>query len=223
MTQAPTPPVRLAMLACASLRKQDRNPNEMSKAEFASLRAAIRTLGFLDPLLVAPNADGTHDVMDGHHRLAAAIEEGIDPLPCVVTTSRSKDVVDAIQLALNKNRGRIRLDIAEQILRELSDEGWGPEELQATGFSSDEIAELLKGADADADTAAKAGKAQSIGDMLGGEGADRPWSLEVRFSTQAELSEVKRALKKASGKSKDESLGLLYLLQMKGEEESDAQ
>ena len=216
-----TPHVRFAMLSCASLVKQARNPNEMSAQEFENLRAAIRTLGFLDPLLVAPNADGTHDVMDGHHRLAAAIEEGIDPLPCVVTTTRSKDVVDAIQLALNKNRGRVRLDLAEQILRELSDEGWSVEEMQATGYAPDEIEALLK--DAHAPDEKPKGKPQSLGDMLGEGGADRPWTLELKFATQAELTEVKRALKKASGKSKDESLGVLHLLQMKDEESDAAQ
>lgn len=216
-----TPQVRFAMLATATLNKQPRNPNEMTPQEYDNLRAAIRTLGFLDPLLVAPAPDGTHDILDGHHRLAAALDEGIDPLPCVVTTTRAKDVVDAIQLSMNRNRGRVRLDIAEQILRELSDEGWSVEEMQATGYAPDEIEALLK--DAHAPDEKPKGKPQSLGDMLGEGGADRPWSLELRFSTQAELTEVKRALKKASGKSKDESLGVLHLLKMKDEESDAAQ
>lgn len=206
------------MLPCASLVGQARNPNELGPAEFKNLCAAIRTLGFLDPILVSPNADGTHSILDGHHRLRAAIEEGVDPVPCIVTLSRSRDVVDAIQLSMAKNRGRVRLDIAEQILKELAEEGWSTEEMQSTGYSPDEIDALLSKTNAEVEKASK-GKAQSINEALDEGGADRPWTLELKFVTQAQLTEVKRALKKASGRAKDESLGLLHLLKMRDEEE----
>lgn len=117
-----------------------------------------------------------------------------------------------------KNRGRVRLDIAEQILKELAEEGWSTEEMQSTGYSPDEIDALLSKTNAEVEKASK-GKAQSINEALDEGGADRPWTLELKFVTQAQLTEVKRALKKASGRAKDESLGLLHLLKMRDEEE----
>jgi ParB/RepB/Spo0J family partition protein len=213
--------IRYEVVPCAKIRRQSRNPNQMTAEEFALLRASFKQFGFLDPLLVFERPDGEFELLDGHHRLDAAIAEGFTELPCVITDKRSKDAVDAIQLAMNRNRGRVRLDIAEQILRELREEGWGIEEMAATGFSEAEINDMLLEADKEADKAAKS-KPKSIGDVLGESGADRPWTLELKFTTQAELTEVKRALKKASGGAKDESLGVLHLLRMQKEEEEDA-
>lgn len=209
--------IELKTLPLASLRGQVRNPNRMTKEEFSNLRASIRTLGFLDPPLVFLGPDG-YELLDGHHRKDAAIEEGLTEVPCIVTATKEKSVVDMIQLAMNHNRGRVQLDIAEQILRELTMDGYMPDELQATGFSPDEIEDLLSRASKEA--AGASGKATSLTDAMNANetGADRPWTIELRFATQAELTEVKRALKKASGKAKDESLGLLHMLRMKEEE-----
>jgi hypothetical protein len=54
-------------------------------AENASLQDSIRDFGILTPLVVTPNADGWHTVIDGQRRLACAKKLHLTMVPCVIT------------------------------------------------------------------------------------------------------------------------------------------
>jgi hypothetical protein len=61
--------------------------------------------GLCQPLFVARRADGGLYVVDGQHRLAAAVKRGdIPQLPCVVTHFESSDLEAAAFVALNQQR-----------------------------------------------------------------------------------------------------------------------
>ena len=52
--------------------------------------ASVRELGILTPLRVTPDGDG-YRVIEGHRRLAAAIEAGLAEVPCDIATDRADD------------------------------------------------------------------------------------------------------------------------------------
>lgn len=199
--------ISLITIPPTQLRRQMVNPNEMTTDEIDALEKSVRRFGMIDPLIVQPCEDGlTYDILDGHHRLEVALRVGIVDIPCVVVDGYRHDEVNALQLALNKNRGHTRLDVAETILKELVDCGWERSELAVTGFSDDELARML---DEAADQTAKAAKAVTV-DAPTVE--DRPFAMELKFHTQEQLRAVRKALRRSSGELKDESLGMLNML-----------
>ncbi len=69
------------------------------------LVSSIREHGLLEPLVVAPGLGrGRWEVVSGHRRLAAAIEIGLDRVPCVVREFASED--DRRRAVLESNRQR---------------------------------------------------------------------------------------------------------------------
>jgi ParB family chromosome partitioning protein len=52
--------------------------------------ASVRELGILTPLRVTPDGGG-YRVIEGHRRLAAAIEAGLDQVPCDIAADRAED------------------------------------------------------------------------------------------------------------------------------------
>ncbi|MFP5377011.1 MAG: ParB/RepB/Spo0J family partition protein [Acidimicrobiia bacterium] len=52
--------------------------------DVSDIVATIPTHGILEPLVVAPQDDGTYLIVAGHRRHAAATKAGLDSLPCVV-------------------------------------------------------------------------------------------------------------------------------------------
>jgi ParB family chromosome partitioning protein len=69
--------------------------------------ASIKNRGVLIPILVTPNLDGGHDVLDGQRRTLGAIEAGQETIPAIVTSSREPidRVVD--QLIVNDHRAAL--------------------------------------------------------------------------------------------------------------------
>ena len=74
--------------------------------------------GLCQPLFVARRSDGGHYVVDGQHRLAAAIMRGdIPQLPCVVSHFESADLEAAAFVALNQQRRPLsKLDLFKAAL-----------------------------------------------------------------------------------------------------------
>jgi ParB family chromosome partitioning protein len=199
---APTP----VSLPIAELHPATRNPNVMSEEQVAMLRAAIRREGFLQPVLVARRTAG-YEIIDGHHRTRAASEEGMVEVPGVVLENMPPDRAEALRLAMNRLRGDVDLAVASQIITDLSASGWKMEELLYTGFSSEEIDDLLAAA------------RHTTADDLLGQAVDVPadvdappgeYVLELRFTARDEFAAAKRQLKKLG--SGDMTTGLLRLL-----------
>src|SRR5947209_8006560 len=59
--------------------------------EDAALLASVRKFGVLIPLLVGPEVNGGHVIIDGHRRVACARLLGLPIVPCRVANSPAPD------------------------------------------------------------------------------------------------------------------------------------
>lgn len=82
----------------------DPNPRQPRQAfgELAELTASIREKGLLEPILVRP-IEGRYQIIAGERRYRAAIEAGLDEVPCVV---RDASDAETMELALIENLQR---------------------------------------------------------------------------------------------------------------------
>jgi hypothetical protein len=90
------------------LKPRDQNARYMSPEEYGRLKQNIATDGCLtSAILVCQNADGSLEILSGHHRCSAAIDAGIfDADVIVITTPIDEERKTAIQLAHNAVAGK---------------------------------------------------------------------------------------------------------------------
>lgn len=123
----------------ASLQPYARNARTHDSAQVAKIAASIAEFGFNNPILVN-ESDGS--IIAGHGRLMAAEMLGLDEVPVIPLGHLSDAQRRAYVLADN----RLALDAGwdEEMLAaelaELQDDGFN---LELTGFTDDEIADLL--------------------------------------------------------------------------------
>ena len=129
-----------------ALQESEWNPNEEDRQTFDALKASIRLNGLVDPLIVR-RADNS--IVGGHHRLYAVRElmaEGWE-LPCgtvpVVYVEVTEEEAKRLSLALNKIKGDPDLEKLGILLRDLRDQG-DPDSLTATGYTTQEIDDLVE-------------------------------------------------------------------------------
>ena len=205
-----TPRVVYKKLSDIKLRWPDRadNPNKMDDEKFNMLVEAMRSEGFLQPVLI--NADNL--LFDGHHRYYAAqiVGGGSDiEIPCV---EKSMDNLrgTALGIGMNRLRGELSLADTSTVLQEIArDSGYDYAELsKLSGFTPDELETLLQPIDlsdvmddAASTTAADAADAPS-----------KPFALELLLSDKASMVAARKALKKAAGAGGDLATGLLHLI-----------
>lgn len=114
------------------------NSRTHSSEQIAQIEASMREFGFTNPLLI----DTDNTIIAGHGRLMAAINLGIEEVPCVLIENftpeqRAAYVIADNKLALNAGWD---LDILRQQLELLDDFDF---DLSLTGFNTDEIADLF--------------------------------------------------------------------------------
>jgi len=119
-----------------------RNPRTHSEAQIAKLASSIVEFGWTQPILV----DGTNGIIAGHGRLAAARKLDLLEVPVIelghLTSAQKRAYVIADnRLALDAGWDEELLSLE---LAELSEAGY---DLTMTGFSNEEIEELLVGAE----------------------------------------------------------------------------
>ena len=124
-----------------------RNPRTHSDAQVAKLAASIVEFGWTNPILV----DGSQGIIAGHGRLTAARKLGLAEVPVIelghLTLAQKRAYVIADnRLALDAGWDEEMLAIE---LAELSESGY---DLTLTGFSNDEIEQLLVDAEEGAGT-----------------------------------------------------------------------
>ncbi|MBF0563107.1 MAG: site-specific DNA-methyltransferase, partial [Alphaproteobacteria bacterium] len=115
-----------------------RNARTHSDAQVAEIAGSIREFGFTNPVLVGE--DGT--LIAGHGRVLAARKLGMAEVPTIVLTGLSETQRRALVLADNRiaiNAGWDN-DLLALELGDLQDAGF---DLGLTGFTGDEIADLL--------------------------------------------------------------------------------
>lgn len=123
----------------------DRNARTHSPEQVAKIAASIAEFGFNNPILV-DGVGGT--IIAGHGRLMAARELGMAEVPVIVLSHMTDAQRRAYVLADN----RLALDagwddaVLAQEIAALQDDGF---DLTLTGFTDDELADLLEGQEAE--------------------------------------------------------------------------
>ena len=132
------------------------NARTHNKEQILKLRSSLREFGFVNPVII----DREYNVLAGHGRIMAAMEEGIAEVPCVYADHLTEAQKKAYILADN----RMALDAGwdEELLsvemQELQELGF---DLSMTGFDEKELADLfasdedVKDDDFDVDKAAE--------------------------------------------------------------------
>jgi ParB family chromosome partitioning protein len=99
----------------------DPNPHQPRQTigDLSELIASIREQGILEPILVRP-LDGRFQIIAGERRYRAAVEVGLDEIPCIVRDASDAEV---LELALIENLQRKDLSAFEEAdgLRTLAD------------------------------------------------------------------------------------------------------
>lgn len=130
----------------ANLVPYARNSRTHSAEQVAQIAASIREFGFTNPLLI----DEQGGIIAGHGRLLAAQKLGFDEVPAITLQGLSDAQKKAYVIADNKLALNAGWD--DEMLRvefmELQEMGF---DLELTGFSLDEIAELEFDSDCETD------------------------------------------------------------------------
>lgn len=198
--------MRIEEVFTQQLNPADENHNRMTTAEFEHLKRSIDKFGFVQPVLVDDDGERL-TIVDGHHRVSAAKELGLEKVLAVIREGGDDPRIVAV--ALNRIRGQLDLTGVAVLTSELVlEDGFDLDDLTVMGFSDDELRDLL--------TATQ--NSESVTDELGAasgeveeERVPKPFLLEITFRTRGELQKAKRAIKKAAGKGGDLSTGLLRL------------
>lgn len=208
MTMPPTPPS--VHVDIGVLTEPSANPNHMDSASFDLLVEAIKRVGFLQPVLVRELPDGTLVIVDGVHRVRAAKAAGLAQVSAVVVDTDEAQAA-ILQIGMNKMRGELNLSQVSEAMAALVLEGYPLADLTLTGFSSEEVDDLLAmNGKRDGDDPLDDPPPMPPDDVPA---VDRPFALELTFTTATDLKKARRGLKKAIGKGGNIGDGLLRLLE----------
>jgi ParB family chromosome partitioning protein len=160
-----TGPTHLEQLDPRNLTEHPRNART-DLGDLTGLIASITAQGVIEPLTVAPTADGGHIVIAGHRRRAAAIAAGRDTVPCVVRRDLQavddEHLVEQLGAMLSENVHRQNLDAVEEgrAVQQLIDFGLTPAAIATrTGLSRKHVAKAAGVALLDGGTAAAVSQA----------------------------------------------------------------
>lgn len=158
---------KIIMLPVTELYPHPDNPRR-ELGDLTALENSILERGVLQNLTVTPREGGGYTVLGGHRRRAAAINAGLEALPCVVIEDIS--LADQIALMLCENMQRNELTLAEQAqgVQMMIDLGIPAGEVaKKTGLSESTVRRRLKLAEFDKATLERAcSKNITIDDIL---------------------------------------------------------
>lgn len=188
------------------------NPNHMSAETYGLLVEAIRSVGFLQPVLAQEDEGGGLTIVDGFHRVKAAKEVGLPVIPVIVGDFRdTPDLARVVQIGMNRMRGELNLSAVAHEVADLAAKGWTIPQLELTGFSRSELDDLLASTRA-RDEDVLANGVGAAPDEPDEDEAPKPFVLELTFEKKEQLARAKRGLRKAAGKGRELADGLLRLL-----------
>ncbi|MFA6213564.1 MAG: ParB/Srx family N-terminal domain-containing protein [Candidatus Obscuribacterales bacterium] len=129
--------MEIKQCAISSLIPYANNARTHSDEQVAQIAASIKEFGFTNPVLT----DGDNGIIAGHGRVLAARKLGMATVPCIelshlTPTQKKAYILADNKLALNSGWDEELLKLE---LTELEDLGF---DLELTGFSLDEIADL---------------------------------------------------------------------------------
>ena len=128
----------LSYLPLRALKRAARKLRRLDPAHVREVAAAIGTLGFCDPLLIGRD----NEIIHGEIRFEAALQLGIDHVPCVRIDHLTAQEQRALRLAVNRlaEKGQWDLDALKVELEELI---LTDAPVEIVGFSGDEIDQIL--------------------------------------------------------------------------------
>lgn len=196
-----------------------RNPNKMEASVLAGLASAIDKFGFDQPVVVRPFAptevgaerpgwdgdvvtvqQGDMEMVDGHHRYRAVSELGWEEVPAIVKPLDTH-MAEVQRVSINQHRGETDLAVVADIFTDLA-EHIPLDTLTLTGFSEDEIRDLVRSTNETAEDVME-GWTETVQQPVveDEEESEDPslFALEIRFSTRANLRKVRDRLKEIAG------------------------
>lgn len=88
----------------------------LTDAEFEALRESVAERGILSPLLIVREAD-SFAVIDGGHRLRAAVQHGMTEVPCTLLEGKDEEERIALGIELNGSRRHLNNEQKRQAAR----------------------------------------------------------------------------------------------------------
>ena len=134
--------LRSDVLPVASLVPNAWNPNRVTPAVMAKIRASIERNGFVDPVTVWDDG-GTNIIIDGEHRVEAAGGLGLAEVPCTVIWGITAAQAKELTITLNELRGQPDPAKLTELLRDLTDEPPLDELLKTLPFTEDLVRTML--------------------------------------------------------------------------------
>ncbi len=209
MAKKGSAPARLEDLAGSTLVRVEEirllpgeNPNHMTEEQERLLEASVRRFGWRQPLALV--REGTQFwLADGAHRLQLAKKLGMPAVPALVKDGTVEEA-RAERLGLNRIRGTVDLGLATDELASLQNAGWALPDLEATGFTQDELDVLLAAAAAP-DVLVEAQEAE----LEPQEEQTKRYALKLVFDREEDRDRVKLRLLEAGPTAE---AGLLTLL-----------
>lgn len=131
--------MKIEVVKIDELKPAEYNPRKDLKPEdeeYQRIKKSIEMFGYVAPIIV--NKDKT--VIGGHQRLKILKELGCKDIECVVV-DLNKDNEKALNISLNNNSGKWDTLKLEDLIKELSKK---IDDLSVTGFSEDELEDILK-------------------------------------------------------------------------------
>ena len=182
----------IELIDIARLRPYHSNARTHSEEQIAEIVASIKEFGFTNPVLI----DERHQILAGHGRVEAARQLELWEVPCLRLSNLDEAQKRAYILADNKialNSGW-DMSLLKLELGDLYAEGY---DLSLTGFSEDELADLLKGG--------------SEGEE-GGDQEETTYTLTITSTDEAEIIALRNLLGTRKNASKVEARKILALL-----------
>ena len=120
---------KFEIVPVAEIKPDDRNARKHSDEQIIELRRSLQEFGFVNPLLI----DKGKKIIAGHGRLAAAIAEGLEAVPCIFVEHLSEAQRRAYMLADNRlaEHATWDMDMLGEELKFLDDFGF---DITITGF-----------------------------------------------------------------------------------------
>lgn len=187
---------------------RDENPNKMEDERYGLLVDAIRSEGFLQPILVLKKGRKV-EIIDGHHRYWAALEVELAEMDVIVLSGVSEERALAIGFGMNMKRGETDLGMAALLMQSIQDQ-FSTEELSVlSGFTQGELETLLEVGEqpTEEDLLNEAAGAEVPGDT---DAPAKLFVLEISFEEKGSYKLARRRLRKAG--QGDLAQGLLALL-----------
>lgn len=187
------------VLPVERLRHNPENPKHPLGLKYKrGLRASLDRFGFAGLLVVAADADGTFEVLDGNTRLEELSRLGVESVPCVVYRNMDREERRAFVLAHDRHRKEFNEEAVLGQLHALAEAGRDVKVL-ATLSGKDNLERLLAESSMAGPRAAAAGPADAppaMGSMvLYGPAADLAAVRETLKGVRGRLSAATKAAK----------------------------